>query len=120
MAEDQIINMKIVTQLLQKKGWEVMPAENGKIAVELYKELGDSISLALMDVQMPEMDGYTATEQIREFELKTKHHLPIVAMTAFAMKGDKEKCLDAGMDYYVTKPINPKELYEIVEKYIYK
>lgn len=119
VAEDQIINMKIVTQLLQKKGWEVIPAENGKIAVEKYQEFGNELSLALMDVQMPEMDGFTATESIRKIESQSNYHLPIVAMTAFAMKGDKEKCLDAGMDYYITKPINPAELYETAEKYIY-
>ena len=119
VAEDQIINMKIVTQLLQKKGWEIVPAENGSIAVDKYKEHHDELSLMLMDVQMPEMDGYTATEKIREFETKTGQHIPIIAMTAFAMKGDKEKCIDAGMDYYISKPINPTELYEIAEQYIY-
>lgn len=119
VAEDQIINMKIVTQLLQKKGWEVVPAENGRIAVDKYKESPEQINLVLMDVQMPEMDGFTATKTIRELELQNNIHVPIVAMTAFAMKGDKEKCLAAGMDYYVTKPINPTDLYSIVEKYIY-
>jgi len=119
VAEDQIINMKIVTQLLQKKGWEVIPAENGKIAVDKYKEHAGELSLALMDVQMPEMDGFTATEQIRELEQHSKLHIPIVAMTAFAMKGDKEKCLATGMDHYITKPINPSELYSTAEKYIY-
>ncbi len=119
VAEDQNINMKIITQLLQKKGWEVIPADNGKIAVEKYKEQCDNLKLVLMDVQMPEMDGLSATENIRKFEKGTKRHIPILAMTAFAMKGDKEKCLAAGMDYYISKPINPVELYEIVEKYIY-
>lgn len=117
VAEDQIINMKIVTQLLMKKNWEVIPAENGKVAVEYYKQNQDSIDLILMDVQMPEMDGLTATENIREFEQDTGKHIPIVAMTAFAMKGDKEKCLAVGMDYYISKPINPTELYEVVVKY---
>ena len=110
--------MKIVTQLLQRKGWEVIPAVNGKIAIEKYEELCDTLSLILMDVQMPEMDGFTATENIRKLEEGTKRHIPILAMTAFAMKGDKEKCLAVGMDYYISKPINPTELYEIVEKYI--
>ena len=119
MAEDQVINMKIITQLLQKKGWEVIAAENGKIAVDKYQELGSELNLVLMDVQMPVMDGFTATETIREMETKSGTHIPILAMTAFAMKGDKEKCLAVGMDYYITKPINPQELYSIVEKYVY-
>jgi two-component system, sensor histidine kinase len=119
VAEDQIINMKIVTQLLQKKNWEVIPAENGRIAVEKYQELSDNLSLILMDVQMPEMDGLSATERIRSIEKDTDKTTPIVAMTAFAMKGDKEKCLAAGMNYYISKPIKPAELYEVVEKYVY-
>ncbi len=118
VAEDQIINMKIVTQLLQKKGWEVIAAENGKIAVELFKQHQNEIDLILMDVQMPQMDGFTSTENIRELEQNLGGHTPIVAMTAFAMKGDKEKCLAVGMDYYISKPINPTELYETVSKYI--
>ena len=117
VAEDQVINMKIVTQLLQKKGWEVLPAVNGKIALEKYKEFQDSLTLVLMDVQMPEMDGFTATESIREYEKGSSRHIPIIAMTAFAMKGDKEKCLAVGMDYYISKPIKPVEMYEIIEKY---
>ena len=70
-----------------------------------------------MDVQMPEMDGFTATESIREYEKGSSRHIPIIAMTAFAMKGDKEKCLAVGMDYYISKPIKPVEMYEIIEKY---
>lgn len=118
VAEDQIINMKIVTQLLQKKGWEVIAAKNGKIAVEFYKQNQSNLNLILMDVQMPQMDGYTATENIRKIEQSSGNHIPIVAMTAFAMKGDREKCLAVGMDYYISKPINPTELYETVSAYI--
>ena len=118
VAEDQIINMKIVTQLLQRKGWEVIAAENGKIALETYEQNQSSIDVILMDVQMPEMDGFMATESIRNIEQQTGKHTPILAMTAFAMKGDKEKCLAAGMDYYISKPINPSELYEVIEKFI--
>jgi CheY-like chemotaxis protein len=118
IAEDQIINMKIVTQLLIRKGWEVVPAENGKVAVDIFKQNQSNIDMILMDVQMPEMDGFTATENIREIEKKSGKHIPIIAMTAFAMKGDKEKCIAVGMDHYISKPINPAELYEVVEKYI--
>lgn len=118
IAEDQIINMKIVTQLITRKGWEVVPAENGKVVVDIFKQNQSNIDLILMDVQMPEMDGFTATENIREIEKGSGKHIPIVAMTAFAMKGDKEKCIAVGMDSYISKPINPSELYEVVEKYI--
>jgi CheY-like chemotaxis protein len=118
VAEDQIINMKIITQLLQKKGWEVIAAENGKIAVELFEQNQSTIDIILMDVQMPEMDGFMATECIRNIEQQSGKHTPILAMTAFAMKGDKEKCLEAGMDYYISKPINPSNLYEVIENYI--
>jgi len=118
VAEDQVINMKIVTQLLQKKGWEVIGAENGKIAVEIFEQNPNDIDVVLMDVQMPEMDGFMATGLIREFEKGSNKHTPILAMTAFAMKGDKEKCLNAGMDYYISKPVNPTELYKVIEKFI--
>ncbi len=118
VAEDQIINMKIITQLLQKKGWEVIAAENGKIAVEIFEQNKDNIDVILMDIQMPEMDGFMATKSIRKIEEESSKQTPILAMTAFAMKGDKEKCLDAGMDYYISKPINPIELYKVIEKYI--
>lgn len=120
VAEDQIINMKIVTQLLQRKGWKVINAENGEIAVELYKKHDKEINLILMDVQMPELDGFGATEKIRETEKQSGLHIPIVAMTAFAMKGDKEKCLAAGMDHYISKPIKPEELYLTIENQISK
>ena len=118
VAEDQIINMKIVTQLLQRKGWKVINAENGMIAVELYQNHAKELNLVLMDVQMPELDGFGATKNIRKIEKESGRHIPIVAMTAFAMKGDKEKCLAAGMDHYISKPIKPDELYETIEKFI--
>jgi len=118
VAEDQIINMKIVTQLLQRKGWEVIAAENGKIALDIFEQNQNNIDVILMDVQMPEMDGFMATKNIRKLEQQSGKHTPILAMTAFAMKGDKERCLDAGMDYYISKPVNPNELYKVIEKYI--
>lgn len=117
VAEDQIINRKVVTQFLQKKGWQVHAVENGLQALELIKKEPARFFMTLMDVQMPVMDGFTATVKIREFEEGGPRHIPIIAMTALAMKGDKEKCIAAGMDDYLTKPINPEELYEIAEKY---
>lgn len=115
VAEDQIINRKIVIQLLEKKGWIVKAAENGRIAFEMATS--QRFDLILMDVQMPEMDGFDATRSIRQSEKDKNFHTPIVAMTAHAMKGDREKCLAAGMDFYITKPVNPNELYETIEKF---
>jgi CheY-like chemotaxis protein len=115
VAEDQIINRKIVTQLLEKKGWLVKAVENGKIACEMAAS--QQFDIILMDVQMPEMDGFEATRQIRMAEVNTGRHTPIVAMTAHAMKGDREKCLEAGMDFYITKPVNPNELFETIARY---
>jgi CheY-like chemotaxis protein len=117
VAEDQIINRKIVIQLLEKKGWKVTTVENGQLAIDEYIAHPDKYNIILMDVQMPEVDGYTATEKIREFEQKSGKHIPIVAMTAFAMVGDKEKCIAAGMDHYISKPISPDELYTTIVKY---
>lgn len=115
VAEDQLINRKIVIQLLEKKGWIVKAVENGRLAFEIA--VNQRFDLILMDVQMPEMDGFDATKNIRKAEENKNYHTPIVAMTAHAMKGDREKCLAAGMDYYITKPVNPAELYETIEKF---
>ncbi len=115
VAEDQIINRKIVVQLLEKKGYKVKAVENGREAFE--HAVSQRYDLILMDVQMPEMDGFDATQHIRTAEKDKNYHTPIVAMTAHAMKGDREKCLAAGMDHYITKPINPAELYETIEKF---
>lgn len=117
VAEDQIINRKIIIQLLEKKGWKVTSVENGREAFDTYVINAELYDIILMDVQMPEMDGYTATEKIREYEENNGGHIPIVAMTAFAMVGDKEKCIAVGMDSYVSKPISPDELYATVSKY---
>jgi CheY-like chemotaxis protein len=118
VAEDQIINRKIVTQLLEKKGWSVKAVENGKIACEMATS--QQFDIILMDVQMPEMDGFEATRLIRKAEVNTGQHTPIVAMTAHAMKGDREKCLEAGMDFYITKPVNPNELFDTIARYALK
>ena len=115
VAEDQTINMKIVVQLLQRKNFKIIQAKTGKEALDTYKEQHDIIDIILMDVQMPEMDGTEATKRIREFELETQKHTPIIAMTAHAMKGDKEQFLSIGMDDYLSKPIHPELLYEIIK-----
>ncbi len=118
VAEDQLINRKIVMQLLQKRNFKVEAVENGKQALEAVKKNPNTYSMILMDVQMPEMDGFEATEKIRAFEAEKEIHIPIIAMTAHAMKGDKEKCLAAGMDYYISKPVIPNNLYRIIEEHI--
>ena len=114
IVEDQLINRKIIFQLLKRKGHKITSAENGKIALEKAKS--EKFDMIFMDIQMPEMDGLEATKLIRKFEKDNKTHTPIIAMTAHAMKGDKEVCLAAGMNHYVTKPINPAELYSVIEK----
>jgi PAS domain S-box-containing protein len=108
LAEDNIINQRVAQQLLKKLGHEVTMTANGKEALAKLAE--HAYDLVLMDVQMPEMDGFEATQAIRERETTTGNHLPIVAMTAHAMKGDRERCLAAGMDGYVSKPIHTEEL----------
>ena len=116
LAEDNPINQKLAVVLLQKAGYSVDAVENGRQAVE--KVQSNSYSAVLMDVQMPEMDGFEATDQIREWEKGTERHTPIIAMTAHAMQGDRERCLDAGMDDYVTKPLEPKVLFSALDRWI--
>jgi CheY-like chemotaxis protein len=113
LAEDNPINRELAVRILSKRGHTVTVAENGMVAVELFvKETFDAV---LMDVQMPEMDGYEATAAIRRKEKSTGKHIPIIAMTAHAMKGDREKCLAAGMDAYISKPVHVEELVKVTE-----
>jgi two-component system, sensor histidine kinase and response regulator len=118
LVEDNAVNRLVATRLLEKGGYRVVVAENGREAVDLAQRGG--IQLVLMDVQMPEMDGFEATQAIRNRERVTGAHLPIVAMTAHAMKGDRERCLAAGMDDYLTKPIRSAELFDLLEQYARK
>jgi CheY-like chemotaxis protein len=114
LAEDSLVNQKLALSLLGKHGHTVTVANNGREAVAAVKN--DNYDLVLMDVQMPEMDGLEATGVIRAVEKQTGGHLPIIAMTAHAMKGDRETCLEAGMDEYVSKPIRPRQLFDTLEK----
>src|SRR5207244_1066163 len=102
LAEDSIVNQRLAMALLGKQGHAVTVANTGKEAVRLWES--GRFDVVLMDVQMPEMDGTEATAVIRIRESKTGRHVPIVAMTAHAMAGDREQCLAAGMDDYVSKP----------------
>jgi CheY-like chemotaxis protein len=117
VAEDNEINMKIVTSILARMGIKTHCAKNGLLALELLQV--EKIDLILMDIHMPEMDGLEATEKIRKSEHPTKH-VPIVALTADAMKGDREKCLAAGMDDYITKPFKPDDIRRVLEVYLGK
>jgi PAS domain S-box-containing protein len=113
LAEDNPVNQEVALQMLERRGHSVIVAENGRqalTAIERHK-----FDLVLMDVQMPEMGGLEATQLIREKEKSTGGHLPIVAMTAHAMHGDRERCIAAGMDGYLAKPIDPKSFLQTVE-----
>ena len=114
LAEDNAINRKLAISLITKQGCKVTAVNDGKQAVDAFKK--ERFDLILMDVQMPQMDGIEATRTIRELEFEKGSHIPIIAMTAHAMKGDKERCLEAGMDDYISKPIKPDELYQVINR----
>jgi len=114
LVEDNPVNQKLAVALLEKRGFAVTTAGNGKVALAALER--EPFDLVLMDVQMPEMDGLEATSAIREGEKSTGRHVPIIAMTAHALKGDQERCLAAGMDAYVSKPIRTSELFETIER----
>jgi len=113
LVEDNPVNQKLATKLLEKMGHNVSVVGDGKKALEELEQ--GEFDLVMMDVQMPVMDGFEATQIIRKQEEGTAKHVPIVAMTAHAMKGDREKCLEVGMDGYVSKPISMQELYETID-----
>ena len=116
LAEDNAVNQRLAVRLLEKRGHHVVVAGNGREALEALEK--GSFDLVFMDVQMPEMDGLEATAAIRDKEKSSGLHQPIIALTAHAMKGDREKCLAGGMDGYLTKPIRPPELDGILEEYV--
>jgi CheY-like chemotaxis protein len=113
LAEDNPVNQMLASRVLEKHGHSVATAANGRLALERLEN--ESFDLVLMDIQMPEIDGLAATAAIRKKEAGTGFHLPVVAMTAHAMQGDKERCLAAGMDGYISKPVKIKELLAIIQ-----
>lgn len=140
LAEDNPVNQKLAVILLTKAGYRIDVADNGRVAVRKFQAEPDKYDIIFMDVQMPEMDGLAATRQIREWEIglgtqdneavpatippatrnpqPVTRHIPIVAMTANAMKGDEEKCLEAGMNAYIAKPIKRDKIFEVLKKFV--
>lgn len=115
LAEDNPVNQRLALRILEKRGHNVLVAGNGREAVSACED--QPFDVVLMDVQMPEVDGFEATAIIREREKGSGRRTPIIAMTAHALNGDKERCLAAGMDAYVAKPVRSLELLDLVEKY---
>ena len=114
LAEDNAINRALATGILEKRGHSLVQAENGREAVEAVAR--EPFDLIFMDVQMPEMDGFEATQRIRESEAPHGLHTPIVALTAHAMAGDRERCLAAGMDDYLSKPLETAALLALLDR----
>ena len=114
LVEDNAVNQTLAVRLLERRGYTVSVAGDGREAL-IALEKG-SFDVVLMDIQMPEMDGFEATAIIREKEKSSGQHIPIIAMTANALKGDQERCLQAGMDAYISKPIRTKELFATIEE----
>jgi len=116
LVEDNIINQKVAIHILEKKGHHVDVSNNGLEALDAIER--NKYDVILMDIQMPSMGGFETTSIIREKEKQTCRHMPIIAMTAHAMKGDRELCLEAGMDDYVSKPINQNSLFEAIRRQV--
>jgi PAS domain S-box-containing protein len=114
LAEDSPINQKLAVRLLARRGHEVTVVDDGRRAVEAFRD--GEFDVILMDIQMPELDGFGATFEIRQLEEETGKRIPIVALTAHAMAGDEARCLESGMDAYVSKPFRPEELFVTVEQ----
>ena len=115
LAEDNVVNQRVIARMLEKLGWEVVVVGDGNAAVARSGEV--DYDLILMDVQMPELDGLSATIAIRARERETGGHVPIVALTAYAMQGDRERCLMAGMDDYLPKPVRAEDLQKIMSRF---
>jgi signal transduction histidine kinase/DNA-binding response OmpR family regulator/HPt (histidine-containing phosphotransfer) domain-containing protein len=118
LAEDNVINQRLMVRLLEKAGHEVTLVRTGQAALDAIAKASVPFDIVLMDVQMPEMDGFEATANIRANEQATGGHLPLVALTAHAMRGDRERCLQAGFDGYVSKPIQFQDLFDTIDQLV--
>ena len=116
VAEDNLVNQRVVERMLEKIGYSSDVVANGLEAVSAIESI--PYNLVFMDIQMPKMDGFEATSIIREKEKITHRHVPIIAMTAYALKGDRERCIEAGMDNYIAKPIKPEDIGMIMAMYL--
>lgn len=114
VVDDEAVNRGIATVMLTQAGWHVDAVEDGPAAIAAVERR--DYALVLMDIQMPEMDGMEATAVIRKLEKNSGHHIPILAMTAHAMRGDRERCLASGMDGYISKPIHPSEVFAEIRR----
>jgi two-component system, sensor histidine kinase and response regulator len=124
LVEDNSVNQKLAAHMITRGGYQVVAAQNGLEAFEQYSAHPDTFDLIFMDMQMPVMDGLAATQEIRKWEqsnqsnLTRARHVPIIAMTANALKGDRERCVDAGMDDYMTKPINREKVFKCLSQWL--
>jgi CheY-like chemotaxis protein len=116
VVDDDIRNVYSITNALEEEGMECLTAENGKDALKIMRNI-HNIDIILMDIMMPEMDGFEATKEIRNSDKFQK--IPVIALTAKAMKGDREKCLSAGMSDYIAKPVNIEQLLSLMRVWLY-
>jgi CheY-like chemotaxis protein len=112
VAEDNEANQFLIKAITKTMDWEITLVENGEEAIDAFKK--EDFDLILMDVQMPIMNGYEATKIIRSLEVEKDRHIPIIALTAYAMTSDKDQCIDAGMDDYISKPFKRQQFLDIV------
>lgn len=118
LVEDQFINQKLMKNVLEKGGYEVTPASDGESALKLLSE--NKYDIILMDIQMPELNGYEVAKKFRQMEKVSGEYTPILAMTANSLAGDREKSLDSGMDDYIAKPLNMVEINSRIEALLKK
>lgn len=116
VAEDNYINQKLISKLLLNKGYNINIVDDGQKVLDALEK--DKYHIVLMDIQMPIMDGYQATKLIRAKEITSGKYIPIIAVTAFAMESDRQKCFEIGMDDYISKPFNKDDFYKIIEKHL--
>ena len=120
LVEDIEVNREIILALLEPTGLNIECAKNGIEATEMFLQNEDKYDLIFMDVQMPEMDGYVATEKIRESDAKRAKEIPIIAMSANVFREDVERCMEVGMDGHVGKPLDLDEVFDVLKKYCKK